>query len=64
MAQREEEDVLKMFTYLSGQTNFEVIEKKPAEDEADQRCPVFPLLDRHAQRGLRRKVVMEQLGRV
>ncbi len=62
-----EEDALKLGAFLGGKTVYEKeVEKKKDENEEedDSPAPVLPLLDRHAQGALRRKVVMDQVQKV
>ena len=60
------EDNLKLGAFLSGRTEYEqskleIVEK---EGESDELLPSVPLVDKHAQGALRRKIVHDQLDRV
>ena len=60
------EDNLKLGAFLSGRTEYEeskveIVEK---ENGSGDPTPRVPLVDKHAQGALRRKIVHDQLDRV
>ena len=60
------EDNRKLGAFLSGRTEYEeskveILEKQNGSDDLQ---PSVPLLDKHAQGALRRKIVHDQLDRV
>ena len=60
------DDNLKLGAYLSGKTEFdeskvEIVEKENGSDDLQ---PSVPLVDKHAQGALRRRIVHDQLNRV
>ena len=60
------DDNLKLGAYLSGKTEFdesnvEIVEKQSGSGDMQ---PSVPLVDKHAQGALRRRIVHDQLNRV
>ncbi len=73
LATREEVDEqnLKVQAFFAGKTEYEVqgkddkaIKENNSNNEAEVMEPVLPLLDRHAQKAIRRRLVMEQIEKV
>ena len=60
-----EEQKLKIGSYFKGKTDFEVSSGETTSgSEKSERFFTMPLVDKHAQGALRRRIVNEQLDRV
>ena len=67
LRQTVEVETLKVGSYFKGKTECEIVErtktKKDCDSAEDTVKPILPLIDRHAQGALRRRIVNEQLDR-
>jgi hypothetical protein len=59
-----EKQELKIVSYLQGKTDCETPEIVSNDDNSSDRLVSIPLVDKHAQGALRRRIVHEQLDRV
>ena len=70
LREKAEVDMLKINSYFQGKTEYTIEDKvhqkkisNEPEFQVDNPEPVLPLLDKHAQGALRRKIVHDQLER-
>lgn len=59
-----EEQQLKIASFLQGKTEFDLPSGETSTVEKSERFVAMPLVDKHAQGALRRRIVNEQLDRV